>query len=156
MKAIKYFTITASIAAMAMLFACGGAKQEPNTNNTTGSENLSSATPDLTAGKAIYEGKGNCHTCHMKDGVGMPNTFPPLASSDYLVADKKRAIKVTLNGSPDPITVNGKSYPGKLMTSPQGLSDQEVADVVNYVLNSWGNKGGSVTAQDVTDVKAGK
>lgn len=102
----------------------------------------------LAAGKAIYEGKGTCSVCHQVTGLGLPPTFPPLAKADYLLADKKRAIKQTMYGAKEPITVNGNTYPGGLMTITP-LTDQEVVDVVNYILNSWGNSGGVVTLDEV-------
>ena len=102
----------------------------------------------MEAGKAIYTGKGNCATCHQATGVGVPGVFPPLAKSDFLLADKKRAIVQTIYGSKTPITVNGVKYPGGIMTNVV-MTDQEVVDVVNYILNSWGNKGGVVTLEEV-------
>ncbi len=113
----------------------------PQTEGTLSAERLA-------AGKAIYEGKGTCSVCHQLTGLGMAPTFPPLAKADYLLADKKRAVEQTLYGSKSPIVVNGSTYPGGLMTVP-ALTDQEVVDVVNYVLNSWGNKGGVVTLDEV-------
>ncbi len=108
--------------------------------------------PDLPtsikAGKAIYEGKGTCSACHQLNGAGLPPTFPPLAKSDYLLADKQRAIKQTMYGDKEPIKVDGVTYPGGVMPVIP-LSNDEVRDVVNYILNSWGNKGGSVTTKDV-------
>jgi nitrite reductase (NO-forming) len=108
--------------------------------------------PDLAAsikaGKAIYEGKGTCSVCHQLNGAGLPPTFPPLAGADYLLADKQRAVKQTMYGSKEPIKVNGVTYPGSIMTTVE-LSNEEVRDVVNYILNSWGNDGGSVTTKDV-------
>jgi nitrite reductase (NO-forming) len=102
----------------------------------------------MAAGKAIYEGKGTCMACHQLNGQGIPPTFPPLANADYLLEDKHRAIKQTMCGSKEPITVNGVTYPGGIMTVAD-LTDEEVRDVVNYILNSWGNDGGVVTSEDV-------
>ena len=102
----------------------------------------------IEAGKAIYEGKGTCVTCHQKNGAGIPPTFPPLANADYLLEDKHRAIKQTMYGADEPITVNGITYPGGIMTTVE-LTNKEVRDVVNYILNSWGNDGGVVTIEDV-------
>lgn len=102
----------------------------------------------IEAGKAIYEGKGTCVTCHQKNGAGIPPTFPPLANADYLLENKHRAIHQTMYGSDEPITVNGTTYPGGIMTTVE-LTDKEVRDVVNYILNSWGNDGGVVTVEDV-------
>jgi len=102
----------------------------------------------IAAGKAIYEGKGTCSVCHQVTGLGLPPTFPPLAKADYLLADRKRAIKQTMYGAKEPIVVNGNTYPGGMMVIPP-LTDEEVKDVVNYILNSWGNKGGAVTIEEV-------
>lgn len=102
----------------------------------------------ITAGKAIYEGKGTCAVCHQVTGLGLPPAFPPLAKADYLLEDKDRAIRQTMYGSKEPITVNGTTYPGGIMTVVD-LTDEEVRDVVNYILNSWGNDAGFVTIDDV-------
>jgi mono/diheme cytochrome c family protein len=102
----------------------------------------------MMKGKAIYEGKGSCSVCHQVTGLGLPGAFPPLANADYLLADKNRAIKQTMYGSAEPIVVNGTTYPGGLMTVPE-LTDEEVANVVTYILNSWGNDGGTVTVEEV-------
>jgi len=99
-------------------------------------------------GKAIYEGKGTCSVCHQLTGQGLLPVFPPLAEADYLLADKNRAIHQTMYGSKEPITVNGTTYPGGVMTVIP-LTDEEVMHVVNYILNSWGNDGGTVTLDEV-------
>lgn len=102
----------------------------------------------IAAGKIIYEGKGTCAVCHQLTGVGLPPAFPPLAGADYLLADKDRAIKQTMYGAKEPIVVNGVTYPGGMMSVVE-MTDEEVRDVVNYILNSWGNKGGEVTLEEV-------
>lgn len=102
----------------------------------------------MAKGKAIYEGKGTCHVCHQISGQGLPPAFPPLANADYLLEDKHRAIHQTMYGAKEPITVNGTTYPGGVMTVIP-LTDEEVMNVVNYILNSWGNDGGTVTLDDV-------
>jgi len=88
-------------------------------------------------GKDIYA--TYCVACHQADGKGLESVFPPLAKSDYLMADKKRSIKQVIHGATDPITVNGVKYTTPMMGFPN-LSDQQIADVLNYVRNSWGNK----------------
>lgn len=98
-------------------------------------------------GKKLYE--ANCQVCHQATGLGLPGVFPPLAKSDYLMADKKRAIKTILHGMTGEIIVNGKKYTSAMPPQPL-LSDKEVADILNYVMNAWGNKAkGKVTAADV-------
>lgn len=107
----------------------------------------------IKRGKDVYSTA--CVACHQADGKGLEKIFPPLAKSDYLMADKKRSIKQVINGATDPITVNGVKY-----TTPMiglgTLSDQEVADVLNYVRNSWGNKGEIVKVEEVKKVRSKK
>jgi mono/diheme cytochrome c family protein len=97
------------------------------------------------AGKSVYEAK--CQTCHREDGTASRTFCPPLAGSDYLVADKNRAIKQIINGTSEVITVNGTKYTGSM--SAMQLSDDDVANVLNYITHSFGNNGYTVTAADV-------
>lgn len=83
----------------------------------------------------------------MEQGEGLEGVFPPLAKADYLLADKKRAIRQTLYGATGEMTVNGVTYNGEM--NGFDLSDTETSDVLNYILNSFGNKGGIVTTADV-------
>lgn len=103
----------------------------------------------MERGKKVF--LSSCFACHMANGEGLPAVFPPLAGSDYLNADKDRAIRVVLKGVSGPITVNGKPYNN--MMPPQEVSDDQAADVLTYVMNSWGNNYGSVTAADVKRVR---
>ena len=80
----------------------------------------------------------NCASCHQPAGEGLESVFPPLAKTNYL-KDQKRAIAIVLNGQEGEITVNGKQYSTPMAALGQ-LSDQEIADVLNFVSNSWGNK----------------
>ncbi len=100
-------------------------------------------------GKIVY-GK-TCLACHQAEGQGVASAFPPLAKSDYLNADIDRAIGIILYGKSGEITVNGEKY-NSIMTR-QVLSDQEIASVMTYILNSWGNNKKDVTAIDVAKVR---
>ncbi len=104
---------------------------------------------DLTAsserGKEIY--LRYCVSCHMDQGEGLEGVFPPLANSDFLMADKKRAITQTLYGVSGEITVNGKVYNGEMTAFD--MTDEEMSDLMNYIYNSFGNKGGVITPADV-------
>ena len=104
----------------------------------------------IEAGKQIY--MQTCFACHQSEGQGIPNAFPPLAGSDYLNADVKRAIGAVVNGLTGEITVNGEKY-NSVMTR-QSLSNEEVADVLTYVYNSWGNNKTNVTKNQVLEVKS--
>jgi mono/diheme cytochrome c family protein len=100
----------------------------------------------IKRGEQIYT--ANCVSCHMMEGEGIAGAFPPLAKSDYLLADPERAIHHTIHGVSGEITVNGVTYNG-VMPPQSHLSDEEVADVMNYILNSWGNKGKQISASQV-------
>lgn len=110
------------------------------------------ASTDYAAGEEVYN--TTCKACHQASGEGIVGAFPPLANSDYLLEDKNRAIKQVLEGSSGEIVVNGETYNGTM--TPQNLEDQQVVDVINYVLNSWGNEGGEVTLEDVQSQKGGE
>jgi nitrite reductase (NO-forming) len=77
----------------------------------------------------------------------LPTIFPPLAGSDFLKADKERAIRIVLKGLSGPITVSGKPF-NNLMP-PQDFSNEQIADVLTYVMNSWGNDFGTVSKDEV-------
>ncbi len=98
---------------------------------------------------------GTCAACHQKDGNGLPNVFPPLAKSDYLMADKKRSINVVLNGLSGPVTVNGANYNSMMPPMGAQLSDDDIANILTYVRNAWGNKGEPVMADEVKAVRSG-
>ncbi len=103
----------------------------------------------MNLGKTVY-GK-TCLACHQPTGKGIPNAFPPLAASDYLNEDIDRAIGIVLNGKSGEITVNGEKY-NNIMTK-QVLTDEEVASVMTYVLNSWGNNKKDVSESDVAKIR---
>jgi mono/diheme cytochrome c family protein len=88
-------------------------------------------------GKTVYT--NNCMNCHMEDGKGIANAFPPLAKSDYLKRPAKDLIAVILKGQSGEVKVNGVVYNGN-MPAQDYLTDEEIADVLNYISNSWGNK----------------
>jgi len=100
----------------------------------------------IERGKDVYTVQ--CMSCHMEQGEGIESVYPPLAKSDYLMADKKRSIDQILHGLTGEIKVNGITYDG-VMNGFDALSDTEVSDVMNYVRNSFGNKGPAVTPEEV-------
>jgi mono/diheme cytochrome c family protein len=99
----------------------------------------------IERGKEVYG--MHCITCHMEKGEGIESAFPPLAKSDYMMADKNRSIKQTLEGATGEMKVNGVVYNGEMPAVD--LTDEQVSDVLNYVRNSWGNKGPAVTPSEV-------
>jgi nitrite reductase (NO-forming) len=103
----------------------------------------------IKAGQQLFA--GTCSVCHQANGEGLPGVFPPLAKSDFL-GDTKKLISVVLNGLSGKVTVNGKDY-NSVMPPMNQLNDDEVANILTYVLNSWGNPGGSVSIEDVKKVR---
>jgi nitrite reductase (NO-forming) len=99
----------------------------------------------IARGQEVYG--SYCITCHMEKGEGIETVYPPLAKSDYLMADKKRSVVVTLKGLSGEIKVNGQTYSGEM--TGFDLTDQEVSDVLNYIRNSFGNKGEAVKPEEV-------
>ena len=109
-------------------------------------------------GKEIFGRDGYCETCHQKDGEGLDASgYPPLKGSEWVLENEEVLIKVTLKGLSGPITVLGKDYPGEVpMTPYEGLlNDQEIADVLTYVRNSFGNVAPAVKAETVKFVRDG-
>lgn len=100
----------------------------------------------IKRGQEVFN--ATCKVCHMENGQGMPGVYPPLAKSDFLAQDTKRAIDIVVNGINGEITVNGKIY-NLDMPAQKQLTDQQVTDVLNFVRNSWGNKGKPVTTAQV-------
>ncbi len=101
-------------------------------------------------GQALYA--ANCSMCHQVTGRGTVGTYPPLAGSDWLAQNRKGAIRAVVAGLNEPLTVNGTRYHGQM--PPALLTDAQVADVLTFVLNSWGNPGGRIIAPEVAAVRA--
>ena len=93
-----------------------------------------------------------CSFCHGADGRGKQQWIPPLAGSDFLKADRERAIRIVTKGLSGPITVNGKPY-NNLMPPQDQLTNDQAADALTYVMNSWGNNFGTVSADEVKAVR---
>ena len=101
----------------------------------------------IERGKEVYT--TFCMNCHMQAGKDPNDIFPPLAKADYLKKPADSLINIVLEGQTGEIVVNGKKYNGQML--PQNyLSDGQIADVLNYVRNSWGNKMPAITPPQVT------
>lgn len=120
---------------------------------TPSAETSPSSRPErLEKGKRLFAIV--CSACHQPNGLGLPDKFPPLAGSDFLNADKNRAIKVLLHGRQGPITVNGQTFNNSMPSFP--LSDEDIASALTFVYNSFGNSGKDVTATEVKAMRAQK
>ncbi|MSR65851.1 MAG: c-type cytochrome [Pedosphaera sp.] len=107
-------------------------------------------TPRLERGRDLYV--RNCFVCHQFNGQGVAGVFPPLAKSDLIATNLERAVKAVVEGLSGEIVVNRKKYDGAM--PPVAINDEEVADVFTYVLNSWDNAGGAISAAQVKDVRS--
>jgi mono/diheme cytochrome c family protein len=93
-----------------------------------------------------------CAACHQPTGRGLPNVFPPLAGSDFLNADKNRAIQTVIFGRQGEVVVNGLKFNNSMPSFP--LSDQDIANVLTFVYNSFGNSGLEVTPEEVNALRS--
>jgi len=107
---------------------------------------------DLEKGRALYV--QNCAACHQPEGQGLPGAFPPLAKSDFIAANPMDVLKVTVRGQQGRITVNGVEY-NNVMPAMSYLDDRDLARIITYVLNSWGNPGGRITREQVEEYRQG-
>lgn len=103
----------------------------------------------ITAGKTVYT--TICMACHQPEGQGIPRAFPPLAKSDYLNADVNRAISTVMHGLTGKVTVNGETY--ESIMPLLNLNDEQIANVLTYVYNSWGNNGTEVTPEQAKSIR---
>lgn len=104
----------------------------------------------IERGKIVYG--NNCLACHQVNGSGVPGMNPPLKKTKWVLGDKKTLINILLKGLDQEIEVNDESY-RNVMPAVAHLSDQEIADALTYVRNSFGNKASQVKASDVKKLR---
>ena len=97
-------------------------------------------------GETIYMQR--CANCHQANGTGFSKLYPPLAGSDYLKANRLKAVSIIKNGFDEEITVNGDKY-SMSMPNHKDLVDEDIADVITFICNAWGNQYGQVTVEEV-------
>jgi nitrite reductase (NO-forming) len=105
----------------------------------------------IAAGRQLFT--GTCSVCHQANGEGLKGVFPPLAGSDYIAQDPKRIVRTILHGLSGKVTVNGTDY-DSVMPPMNQLTDDEVANIATFVLNSWGNPGGLATKDEAAAARA--
>lgn len=107
-------------------------------------------------GRAIFAKEGFCITCHQGDGKGLPSSgFPPITGSKWVTGSQDRLIKLVLKGLQGPLEIKGKKYSGQVPMTPFGgmLKDEEVAAVLTYVRNSFGNQASAISPAKVKQVR---
>ena len=100
----------------------------------------------IQRGQDVY--MTNCMSCHMINGEGVAGVYPPLAGEDSLLADVNMNIDIILKGQNGEVMVNGQQY-NTDMPSQEYLTDEQIADVLNYVRNTWGNKAEMIVPEQV-------
>ena len=104
----------------------------------------------IEAGRALFA--GTCSTCHQSNGQGLEAVFPPLAKSSWIARNPKILPNAMVRGVQGKITVNGKDY-NSIMPPMSQLTDDEIANIATYVLNSWDNPGGQLTKQEAAAIR---
>lgn len=105
----------------------------------------------INNGKAVYT--QYCAVCHQADGLGVPGLNPPLSKTVYVLGDQTRLINIVLKGLSEGVEIDGETY-SNVMPAMGFLTDQQVADVLTYVRNSFQNKASAITAAQVKVVRA--
>jgi len=141
------YVLSATLLAGMLLTACGGGGNKSEVDNAASKTQPTSMVATVD-GEAIF--KKTCITCHMANGEGVPNTFPPLAKSDFL-ANRENVIHQVLKGKTGELVVNGVTYNNTM--PPQALNDEEIAAVLTYVYSNFGNQGEPVTVDEVKAVR---
>ncbi len=113
------------------------------------------AKKQFTAGQEVFFREGHCVTCHQPNGAGLDPAFPSIVNSPWVTTDRDRLIKIALYGLMGPIKVGGKEYNGQVPMTPFGgmLKDEEIANVLTFVRNHFGNKAAPITPADVKAVR---
>ncbi|MFT4673839.1 MAG: mono/diheme cytochrome c family protein [Patiriisocius sp.] len=136
-----------------LMISCNNTNKKdtaPSTLATTEEITQSPLEKSIERGAKVY--RNICAQCHRPNGKGIAKNFPPLAGSNWLTAKRLESIKSVKYGLRGEIVVNGEPYDGVM--NPMGLSNKQVADVMNYTMNSWGNEQKDmVTVQEVNSVK---
>lgn len=155
MKTRNYIIMTfTGLFGLVMLTSCGGGGKT-GTDSTEGAqvteqpaEAAGPSAEQMALGEKIYKEK--CFVCHQPTGQGIPNVFPTLVGSDFLLNQTKLAVTQVLNGSLKVAANKTVKYPAPM--PPQVATHEEAVAVINYVLNNFGNKGGFITVDQVKDI----
>ncbi|MBK6347861.1 MAG: cytochrome c [Bacteroidales bacterium] len=152
MKTRNYILIAiTSIVGLAVMTSCGGGGKTGSEGTQATEEPAAAAGPSaeqMALGEKIFKEK--CIVCHQANGQGIPNVFPSLVGSDFLLNQKVLAVSQVLNGSEHVVANKTVKYPAPM--PPQVGTHEEAVAAINYVLNNFGNKGGFVTVDEVKDV----
>lgn len=107
----------------------------------------------IARGKVVYE--ATCQPCHQVDGGGASNMNPPLTRTKWVLGDKAKLAQIVLKGLPGgQIEIDGDTFHNPMPAQESVLTDQQIADVLTYIRNNFGNKASAVTVAEVKAIRA--
>ena len=136
---------------VAKLQAAAGPAPAPAAPVVSSNAFVKASDEQMKRGAAVYA--RTCIACHQPTGLGLPPVFPPLANAPIVAGNPELPVKFILQGLMGPITVNGMTY-NSMMPPVAGVSDADIADVLTYVRQSFGNQANAVTADQVKAIRA--
>ena len=129
-----------------IILSCGTNNESSNNDKSLESGIIEVSPLVMERGLTVY--KAHCFACHQMSGKGMKALYPPLAENKTVTGDKEALIAIILKGMSGEIVVNGEKY-NQVMIPHDFLNDNQIADVLTYIRNSFGNKAEPVTHQEV-------
>lgn len=138
------------ICLITLSFLLSGCQKSETANNEK------SGVPKLTQKELMYYSNGKkiytalCTNCHTTQGEGLGRLIPPIGKSDYLMKDLERAARIIKFGQRGPITVNGIVYNQPMPANPK-LTNLEIAELITYISNSWGNAAKGITIEEIQE-----
>jgi mono/diheme cytochrome c family protein len=159
MKKLNYVLVIGVMASTVIMSACssGSEQKTQKSESVTPKEtaapdagaNTNEKATQLARGEQIFKAK--CIACHQANGQGLPNAFPSLVGSEFLLKQTKLAVSQVLNGSAKVAADRKVKYPAPM--PPQVDTKDDAVAVINYVLNNFGNNGGYISLDDVKDIE---
>ncbi len=133
-----------------LLYSCGNKKEKPAEYSSSPDSNELTVSPVsqlvMERGLSVY--KTHCFACHLMDGSGIKGLYPPLAGNETVTGEKPHLIGILLNGMSGEIEVNGEKY-NQVMVPHDFLTDNQIASVLTYIRNSFGNQADEVKTAEV-------
>jgi mono/diheme cytochrome c family protein len=153
MKKLNYVLAIGVIGVAVVMTSCGGGSEQkapaPGTTVQKEQTKVDPMAAQKARGEELYKTK--CIACHQPNGQGLPNAFPSLVGSEFLLKNTKLAVSQVLNGSAHVVADRKVKYPAPM--PPQVDTKEDAVAVINYVMNSFGNSGGFITVDDVKEIE---
>ena len=154
---MNYSKVITTALVSTTLWSCSSSTNQENTDSSTTTSPDESEVSSVVVTQVIEQGEAvygqYCVACHQTDGNGMSGAFPPLTQTKWVEGDKAELIGIVLNGMQGPITVKGEEY-NNVMAAHDFLSDEDIAAVLTYVRQSFGNNASEVTVAEVAEARS--